>query len=131
VERGLRPVLAARSQAKLDALADELGADGLETATADVADPPSVAALVESGDILVTTVGPFTRWGQPAAAAATTVGAHYLDSTGEPAPPPATRVEAPALTSTGEPAFIREVFERYGPAAQQAGIGMLTAMGYD
>jgi len=112
VERRLRPVLAARSQAKLDALADELGSEGLESATADVADPPSVAGLVESGDVLVTTVGPFARWGQPAAAAATTIGAHYIDS-------------------TGEPAFIREVFERYGPAAEQAGIGMLTAMGYD
>jgi short subunit dehydrogenase-like uncharacterized protein len=112
VERGLQPVLAARSQAKLDELAAELGRDGLETATADVSDPPSVAALVESGDVLVTTVGPFARWGQPAAAAATTVGAHYIDS-------------------TGEPAFIREVFERYGPAADQAGIAMLTAMGYD
>jgi short subunit dehydrogenase-like uncharacterized protein len=111
VERGLKPVLAARSQAKLDELAGELGG-GLETATADVSDPPSVAALVERGDVLVTTVGPFVRWGQPAAAAATTAGAHYIDS-------------------TGEPAFIREVFERYGPAADQAGIGMLTAMGYD
>jgi short subunit dehydrogenase-like uncharacterized protein len=111
VERGVKPVLAARSQDKLDSLADELGG-GLETRTADVADPPSVAALVESGDVLVTTVGPFARWGQPAAAAATTKGAHYIDS-------------------TGEPVFIREVFERYGPAAEQAGIGMLTAMGYD
>jgi short subunit dehydrogenase-like uncharacterized protein len=111
VERGIKPVLAARSRAKLDELADELGG-GLETATADVSDPPSVAALVESGDVLVTTVGPFVRWGQPAAAAATTAGAHYIDS-------------------TGEPAFIREVFERYGAAADQAGIGMLTAMGYD
>ena len=109
--RGLKPVLAARSQAKLDELADELGG-GFETVTANVSDPPSVAALVESGDVLVTTVGPFARWGQPAAAAATTAGAHYIDS-------------------TGEPAFIREVFERYGPAADQAGIGMLTAMGYD
>jgi short subunit dehydrogenase-like uncharacterized protein len=112
VERGLKPVLAARSEAKLDELAAELGGDGLETATADVTDPPSVAALVESGDVLVSTVGPFVRWGQPAAAAATTAGAHYIDS-------------------TGEPAFIREVFERYSPAAEQAGIGMLTAMGYD
>jgi short subunit dehydrogenase-like uncharacterized protein len=111
VERGLKPVLAARSEDKLDALAAELGGE-LETAAADVADPPSVAALVESGDVLVTTVGPFVRWGNPAAAAATTNGAHYIDS-------------------TGEPAFIREVFERYGPAAEQAGIGMLTAMGYD
>ena len=111
VERGMKPVLAARSKDKLDDLADELGG-GLDTATADVADPPSVAALVEGGGVLVTTVGPFVRWGQPAAAAATTNGAHYIDS-------------------TGEPAFIREVFERYGPAAEQSGVGMLTAMGYD
>ena len=111
VERGLKPVLAARSQDKLTALAEELGGE-LETATADVADPPSVRALVESGDVLVTTVGPFARWGGPAAAAATTAGAHYIDS-------------------TGEPPFIREVFERYDAAAKQAGVGMLTALGYD
>jgi short subunit dehydrogenase-like uncharacterized protein len=111
VERGLKPVLAARSSDKLDALAAELGGD-LETATADVSDPPSVTALVEEGDVLVTTVGPFARWGQPAAAAATTKGAHYIDS-------------------TGEPKFVREVFERYGPAAEQSGAAMLTAMGYD
>ena len=43
-------------------------------------------------------------------------------------PPPA---GAHYIDSTGEPAFIREVFERYGPAAEQAGIGMLTAFGYD
>jgi short subunit dehydrogenase-like uncharacterized protein len=111
VALGLKPVLAARTQAKLDTLVAELGG-GLETQTADVADPPSVAALVERGDVLLTTVGPFARWGEPAAAAAATKGAHYIDS-------------------TGEPKFIREVFERYGPAAEQAGVGMLTAMGYD
>jgi short subunit dehydrogenase-like uncharacterized protein len=111
VERGLRPVLAARSRDKLEALAAELGGE-LEIATADVSDPPSVAALVEKGDVLVTTVGPFARWGEPAAAAATTAGAHYIDS-------------------TGEPAFIREVFERYGAAAESSGATMLTAMGYD
>jgi short subunit dehydrogenase-like uncharacterized protein len=111
VERGLKPVLAARSREKLDALAAELGGE-LETAQAEVSDPPSVTALVSEGDVLVTTVGPFVRWGAPAAGAATTAGAHYIDS-------------------TGEPPFIREVFERYGPAAEDAGIAMLTAMGYD
>jgi short subunit dehydrogenase-like uncharacterized protein len=111
VARGLKPVLAARSKPKLDELAAELGGD-LETRTADVSDPPSVAALVEHGDVLVTTVGPFAKWGQPAAAAATTKRAHYIDS-------------------TGEPQFIREVFERYRAPAEAAGIGMLTAMGYD
>src|SRR3954447_22009083 len=111
VERGLQPVLAARTQSKLDELAAELGGD-LDTRTADVSDPASVAALVDLGDVLVTTVGPFAKWGHPAAAAATTKHAHYIDS-------------------TGEPQFIREVFERYGPAAEQAAVGMFTAMGYD
>jgi short subunit dehydrogenase-like uncharacterized protein len=111
VARGQRPVLAARSQAKLDALADDLGG-GLETATADVAEPSSVRALVERGDVLVSTVGPFVRWGAAAADAAVDAGASYIDS-------------------TGEPAFIRRVFEDYGPRAERAGIGMLTASGYD
>jgi short subunit dehydrogenase-like uncharacterized protein len=111
VERGLRPVLAGRSAAKLAELAGELGG-GLGAATADVANPESVAELVGKGDVLVTTVGPFARWGHAAASAAVTRGAHYLDS-------------------TGEPVFVREVFERYGPSAEKAGVGMLTAFGYD
>jgi short subunit dehydrogenase-like uncharacterized protein len=111
VERGLRPVLAARSARKLEDLAGELGGN-LDIAVADVSDPGSVRDLVEQGDVLVTTVGPFVRWGAPAAATATTAGAHYLDS-------------------TGEPAFIREVFERYGPAAAGHDAAMLTAFGYD
>jgi short subunit dehydrogenase-like uncharacterized protein len=111
VERGMRPVLAARGQEKLDQLADELGG-GLETAKADVSDPGSVAALVEQGDVLVSTVGPFRKFGAPAAAAASTHGAHYLDS-------------------TGEPPFIRQIFESYGTAARKSGSGMITAFGYD
>ncbi|MGH2782371.1 MAG: NAD(P)H-binding protein, partial [Thermoleophilaceae bacterium] len=71
LERGMRPVLAARGREGLEALAAELGG-GLETAVADVSDPTSVRSLVERGDVLVTTVGPFARWGGPAAAAAST-----------------------------------------------------------
>jgi short subunit dehydrogenase-like uncharacterized protein len=110
VRRGARPVLAGRSTNRLEDMSAEL--DGLDFATAEVADPATVMDLVDRGDVLVTTVGPFARWGQAAAEAAIKRGAHYLDS-------------------TGEPQFIREVFERYGPAAARAGIGMLTAFGYD
>src|SRR3954449_295873 len=108
VERGLRPVLAARGREALDALAAGLG--GLETLVADVSEPASVRALVERGDVLVTTVGPFQRFGRAAIDAAVDAGAHYLDS-------------------TGEGPFIREVFEVYGPRALAAGIGALTAFG--
>ncbi len=111
VRRGQRPVLAARNAAKLAELAGELGGD-LDVKVADVSRPETVTALVEQGDVLVATVGPFVKWGGPAAEAAIAKGAHYIDS-------------------TGEPPFIREVFERYGPRAESAGIGMLTAFGYD
>jgi short subunit dehydrogenase-like uncharacterized protein len=108
--RGERPVLAARDEARVRALAGELG--GLDWAVADVGRPASVRALVERGDVLLSTVGPFARWGGPAVEAAIAAGAHYVDS-------------------TGETPFIREVFERYGPRAAAAGSALLTAMGYD
>jgi short subunit dehydrogenase-like uncharacterized protein len=111
VRRGQRPVLAARNAAKLAELAGELGGD-LDVRVADVSQPETVTALVEQGDVIVATVGPFVKWGGAAAEAAIAKGAHYIDS-------------------TGEPPFIREVFERYGPRAESAGIGMVTAFGYD
>jgi short subunit dehydrogenase-like uncharacterized protein len=110
VERGARPVLAARSAGRLAALASELG--GLETRVADVSQPASVAALVGAGDVLISTVGPFARWGAPAVEAAIAAGAHYIDS-------------------TGEGAFVRRIFEEWGPRAEGAGVGLLTAFGYD
>jgi short subunit dehydrogenase-like uncharacterized protein len=110
VARGQRPVLAARNPERLGALASELG--GLETRVADVGRPETVRALVEPGDVLVSTVGPFARWGEPAVEAAIDGGAHYLDS-------------------TGEGPFIRSVFERFGPRAEAAGVGLVTAFGYD
>jgi short subunit dehydrogenase-like uncharacterized protein len=110
VGRGLRPLLAGRDRARLAALAQRLG--GLETARADVADEESLAALVGPGDVLVSTVGPFTMLGAPALAAAVRAGAVYLDS-------------------TGEPPFIRAVYERWGPAAQRSGAALLPAFGND
>ncbi|MEA2478104.1 MAG: hypothetical protein QOJ07_26 [Thermoleophilaceae bacterium] len=111
VARGARPVLAARSQDKLDELSRDLGG-GFETAVADVGRPATVRALVESGDALLSTVGRFARWGDPAAEAAIDAGAHYVDS-------------------TGEPAWIRRVFDVHGPKAERAGAALLPAAGYD
>jgi short subunit dehydrogenase-like uncharacterized protein len=110
VERGAAPVLAARSRERVEALAAQLG--GLPAEVADVGRPPSIRALLEPGDVLVSTVGPFVRWGRPALQAALDAGAHYMDS-------------------TGEPPFVRTVFEDHDVAAQDAGVGLLTAFGYD
>jgi short subunit dehydrogenase-like uncharacterized protein len=110
VKRGAKPVLAARSAAPLEQLAAELG--NLETRQADVTRPETVRALVGPGDVLVSTVGPFTRFGEPAVRAAIDAGVAYLDS-------------------TGETPFIREVFQRYGPEAERTGARLVTAFGYD
>ncbi len=110
VAQGARPVLAARDRARVEALAAELG--GLEIAVADVADPRSVRALVQRGDVLLTTVGPFMRYGEAALVAAIDAGAHYVDS-------------------TGESPFIRDVFERWSPRAADADCALLTAFASD
>jgi short subunit dehydrogenase-like uncharacterized protein len=110
VAQGERPALAGRSQERLDELAGRLG--GLEARVADVDRPDTVAALLEPGDVLVSTVGPFVRWGEPALRAAIGAGGVYIDS-------------------TGEPPFIRRVFDQFGPPAQRAGATLLPAMGYD
>jgi hypothetical protein len=110
VRRGVRPKLAGRNAQTLEALAAELG--GLDSAVADVSRPETVSALVSTGDVLVSTVGPFVRWGAPAVEAAIAAGASYIDS-------------------TGEPPFIRDVFERWDAPARTAGAGLITAFGYD
>jgi short subunit dehydrogenase-like uncharacterized protein len=110
VAHGESPILAGRSATRLGELSDRLG--GLEWRVADVDRPASVFALADRGDVLLSTVGPFKRWGEPAVRAALAAPAIYLDS-------------------TGEPAFIRRVFEEFGPPAARAGAVLMPAMGYD
>jgi short subunit dehydrogenase-like uncharacterized protein len=110
VAQGARPVLAGRSEARLAALAENLG--DLEYVRADVLRKNSVFDLVGPDDVLVSTVGPFLKWGESAVRAAVAAGCTYLDS-------------------TGEPEFIRRVFEEFGPPAVRSGAALLTAMGYD
>jgi short subunit dehydrogenase-like uncharacterized protein len=116
VASGKRPVLAGRDQVRLDALAARLAQTGdaiqLETAVAGTAGPGQLRDLIEPGDVLVSTAGPFMKIGRAAVAAAVDAGAIYLDS-------------------SGEPPFIRQVFEEFGPRAERTGAALLTAFGYD
>src|SRR6476469_6765709 len=94
--QGERPVLAGRSEPRLAELAERLG--GLEWVKADAMRRNSVYAAVQPGNVVVSTVGPFVKWGDAAVRAAISAGATYMDS-------------------TGEPAFIRRVFGEFsGPA---------------
>lgn len=109
-------VLAGRDAKRLSVLAATL-AEAHEwnptVAIADTSNPQSVRALVTSpDDVLITTVGPYTTYGEPAIEAATSSGAIYVDASGE----------AP---------FLRQVFEYYGPRARRTGAALLPAFGYD
>jgi short subunit dehydrogenase-like uncharacterized protein len=109
--QGAKPVLAGRDETRLGELAERLG--GLETVRADAMRRNSVFDAVHPGDVLISTVGPFAKWGDAAVRAAIAApGTVYLDS-------------------TGEPVFIRRVFEELGGPASRAGTTLMTAMGFD
>lgn len=110
VANGQSPLLVGRNESRLTALAGEYGS--LDCAVADASDQGSLNSVVDNGDVLISLAGPFVKVGHAPIEAAISQRAHYLDS-------------------TGEPPFIRSVFEQYGPRAKQAGVVLLSAMGYD
>ncbi len=111
-------VLAGRNEEKLKALLGELSLHRDQrskflTQVADVDNPESVHDLVTSpDDVLVSTVGPFLRWGQPAVDAVINKGATYIDS-------------------TGEAAFLRRLFDVESQRAIETGAKLVPAFGFD
>nr|WP_269437375.1 saccharopine dehydrogenase NADP-binding domain-containing protein [Arthrobacter sp. zg-Y20] len=110
IRRGVRPVLAGRNTAALSSLARDHG--GLEFTAADAGDTGSIRRLLNPGDVLITTVGPFERFGLGVAEAAVQAGARYIDT-------------------TGEVGFVRTLQERFGRQAEETGAVLLPAFGYD
>lgn len=104
-------VLAGRDGHRLDALAEQLPGSP-QVAVADAGRPASLRALVGGEDVVVATVGPFSRYGRPAAQVCAEAGAAYLDS-------------------TGEPPFIRALVDQLGPVAASRGAVLAPAFGYD
>jgi short subunit dehydrogenase-like uncharacterized protein len=80
VAAGLRPVLAGRARAPLEALARELG---LESRIAAVDAPAELGAALAGVSLVLNCAGPFSATARPMLAACLTARAHYLDITGE------------------------------------------------
>ena len=108
---GLRIALAGRNHERLAAIADELQREfGVLTASVD--DDASLRSLAESTRVLLTTVGPYARLGEPVVAACVAAGTDYLDL-------------------TGEPAFVDRVLARHDAAAREHGALIVHCCGFD
>lgn len=108
--RGADVVLAGRSAAKLEIVAEDCGAPPTHVVSLD--DARGLHELLEPCAAVIACAGPFQRHGEPVLEAATQSATHYLDT-------------------TGEQSFMRVVFDRYGPMAERSGIALVTAMGFD
>ncbi len=108
----LRWAIAGRSQDKLDALRDSLGAAGLPSVVADSFDAAKLAALVARTRVVISTVGPYAKYGSPLVAACVEHGTHYCDL-------------------AGEPQWIRQMIDRHQAAAAAKGARIVHCCGFD
>ena len=77
--------IAGRNPDKLVEVRDRIGAStALPLRIADASDAASLAALVAQARVIITTVGPYQRYGQPLVTACAQAGTDYVDLCGEP-----------------------------------------------
>jgi short subunit dehydrogenase-like uncharacterized protein len=106
-----RWAIAGRSRDKLDAVRARLAAD-VPVIVADVGDADSMRRLAESTKVVITTVGPYSHYGEPVVAACAAAGTHYVDL-------------------TGEPEFVDLMWLRHHEQAQRTGARLVHSCGFD
>src|SRR5436305_4421462 len=81
-----RWALAGRNESKLEEGRRRLGAGGADVPLlrADVTDPDSLREIAEASKVVISTVGPYIRYGEPLVAACATAGTDYVDLPGNP-----------------------------------------------
>lgn len=109
-----RIALAGRSLDKLTAVRDGLGPKAAKwgLVVADSNDQAALDELAARTKVVVTTVGPYLRYGMPLVAACAKAGTHYADL-------------------TGEPLFIRDAIDAYHEQAAATGAKIVNSCGYD
>jgi short subunit dehydrogenase-like uncharacterized protein len=109
-----RIALAGRSLDKLGAVRDALPESGRAwpLIAADASSPATLEAMAKRTRVVVTTVGPYTKYGLPLVAACAEAGTDYADL-------------------TGETMFIRESIDLYHKQAQDTGARIVPSCGFD
>ena len=109
-----RIALAGRSPDRMRAVRDTLGesAQGWPVLSADAASPSTLDEMAARTRVVVTTVGPYTRYGLPLVAACAAAGTDYADL-------------------TGEAMFVRESIDLHHKQAADSGARIVHACGFD
>ena len=110
----LRWAIAGRSEDKLAALKNELGSEAadLPVVVADSFDEDKLAAMAASTRVVITTVGPYAKYGSPLVAACVEHGTHYCDL-------------------AGEAQWIRQMVDEHHEAAAESGARIVHCCGFD
>ncbi len=112
VDGELKWALAGRNQAKLDAVAQEFGAQALPTIIADAADAKALHEMAARARVVVSTVGPYALYGSDLVAACAELGTDYCDL-------------------TGEPQWMRRMIDAHQSQAEQSGARIVHNCGFD
>ncbi|MDP2227964.1 MAG: saccharopine dehydrogenase NADP-binding domain-containing protein [Moraxellaceae bacterium] len=108
--------LAGRNPDKLEAVRDRVAAVAGATVPAllraDINAPASMTELAASATTVITTVGPYVRYGEPILRACAEAGTHYVDL-------------------TGEPQFVQAMREKYDTLAKATGARIVNSCGFE
>ncbi|MCV7303657.1 saccharopine dehydrogenase NADP-binding domain-containing protein [Mycobacterium barrassiae] len=109
-----RIALAGRSHDKVLAVRESLGenAQSWPIISADAAQPSTLNEMAARAQVVVTTVGPYARYGLPLVAACAAAGTDYADL-------------------TGETLFIRDSIDQYHKQAADTGARIVHSCGFD
>ncbi|MEM7001467.1 MAG: saccharopine dehydrogenase NADP-binding domain-containing protein, partial [Pseudomonadota bacterium] len=108
-QSNLKWAIAGRNRQKLEGID---GARGLNILEADAHDPAALKTLVESTRVILTTVGPYARYGNELVAACARAGTHYCDL-------------------TGETHWVRRMIQLHQDEAEQSGAIIVPSCGFD
>jgi short subunit dehydrogenase-like uncharacterized protein len=112
-KQGLRWGLAGRSEERLAALRNRIGAPGTVTLiTADATDAASLRAMVRRTRLVITTAGPYQLHGEALLQACVDEGIDYVDL-------------------CGEPAWMARMIQRHDENARKSGARVVFSCGFD
>ena len=111
-DAGLRLALAGRNKEKLEGIAKEVGAPQLPILIGDSFDAESLNAIASKAEVLITTVGPYAKYGAELVGACVRNGTDYCDL-------------------TGETHFIAAMIDAHEEEAKRTGARIVHCCGYD